>query len=279
MRVRTVGFLSALLLLLTAISAYGASLSYQPDNISITVEPGQSSAPVTLTVQTDATKRMFAFVTFKKEVTGDIQTDWIETATMTSPLKLVGSVYSAETTLTVTVPEDTPSGTYEGYMVSEADGSAGIIDGGQGVSFSVSVAGGCSSVPVFSNVTVGPENIWTPNNKDVEVMVRGMMSMPEGCDNKAAYEIIDEYGEKSVPETTLIVNGDGSFSLPVSVEAYRKGSDGDGRVYTIALSAENEAGPAEVVESFVRVGHDQSASDGTSTGDMSASKKNVKKAR
>jgi len=227
----------------------------------------------------EATRKGIVFVSFKKQVTDALDADWVETATMSSPMKLVGSVYSAETTVTVSVPEGTPSGIYTGRMISEGTGSLGVIDGGEGVLFSVTVAGGCSSVPVFSNIKVGPETIWTPNNKDVEVVVTGMLSMSEGCANKAAYEIIDEYGEKSVPETTLEISADGSFSLPVSVEAFRKGSDEDGRVYTIALSAENEAGPSEVVESFVRVGHDQGGNDVTGAGDVSTSKKNVKKSK
>jgi len=103
MKLRTGGFLSALLLLLTAFSAYGASLSLQPDNISITVEAGQASTPVPLTVQMEATRRGLVFVEFANEVTGDIE-GWIETSPMGGPMKLVGNVYSLDTTVTVSPP-------------------------------------------------------------------------------------------------------------------------------------------------------------------------------
>jgi hypothetical protein len=102
----------------------------------------------------------------------------------------------------------------------------------------------CADAPTVEITSVTPDAIWPPNNKEAEVVVSGFISMPEGCTLlDASYAVDDEYGVYT-GSGDLYVAEDGSFELVMTVEASRLGSDRDGRVYDVTISATDEAGDA-----------------------------------
>ena len=66
----------------------------------------------------------------------------------------------------------------------------------------------------------------------------------------------DEY-KKVQPAGTAAVALNGTYSFVVSLEAYRNGSDADGRVYTILLTSTDRYGRTASATVIVRVPHDQ----------------------
>ena len=72
----------------------------------------------------------------------------------------------------------------------------------------------------------------------------------------ATYSVIDEYGVVNAAGSVTL-NPDGSYSITIMLEASRKGSDKDGRHYTITIRAQDEAGNEESAAVVVIVPHDQ----------------------
>jgi hypothetical protein len=78
-----------------------------------------------------------------------------------------------------------------------------------------------------------------------------------GCTvTSAAYAVTDEYGLVQ-PSGSIIVGADGGYSLIVPLQASRLGPDLDGRLYTVSVSATNNAGKTGVQAFTVIVPHDQ----------------------
>jgi hypothetical protein len=57
----------------------------------------------------------------------------------------------------------------------------------------------------------------------------------------AAYVVMDEYGQIH-PSGNLTLGAGGSYAFTVALEASRRGNDSDGRLYTIKVSATDNAG-------------------------------------
>jgi len=78
-----------------------------------------------------------------------------------------------------------------------------------------------------------------------------------GCTvTSAAYAVKDEYGEVQ-PSGPVTLGAGGAYSLTVLLQASRLGSDSDGRLYTITVSASNNAGKTGSQAGPVIVPHDQ----------------------
>jgi len=78
-----------------------------------------------------------------------------------------------------------------------------------------------------------------------------------GCTLKtAAYKVTDEYGEVQ-PSGPVTLGPRGAYSFNVSLQASRLGADIDGRLYTITVSASNDAGKTGSRANTVIVPHDQ----------------------
>jgi hypothetical protein len=121
----------------------------------------------------------------------------------------------------------------------------------------VSSTSSCAEAPVVEITDVRPNIIWPPNHSMDVVTVSGAVTMPSGCTlASTSYSIEDEYGlHTGVGEFTISENGE--FTVPLPVEAWRKGQDKDGRHYTIQILAENEAGTGTSVELEAVVPHDR----------------------
>jgi hypothetical protein len=114
----------------------------------------------------------------------------------------------------------------------------------------------CSDVPGFEITSLPSSVIWPPNHRETAVKVSGKIVVPEGCNLlSASFSMVDEYGDYT-SSGELDVDEYGAFSLSLTVEAWRNGADKDGRLYSIVLSAEDEAGVGESGSMESLVPHD-----------------------
>jgi hypothetical protein len=72
----------------------------------------------------------------------------------------------------------------------------------------------------------------------------------------AAFAVKDAYGLVQ-PSGPVSLAPNGTYSLTISLEARRDGQDLNGRIYTIAVSAQDNAGNASSATTAVIVPHDQ----------------------
>ena len=74
--------------------------------------------------------------------------------------------------------------------------------------------------------------------------------------NSAAYSVKDEYDEVQ-PMGAITLGPGGNYSFTVLLQASRRGSDLDGRRYTVTVRAKDNAGNGGSKASAVTVPHDQ----------------------
>jgi hypothetical protein len=121
--------------------------------------------------------------------------------------------------------------------------------------------------PPAITVSASPTTLWPPNGKRVAVTVSGTITdAPGGSGVKAgsaAYVVMDEYGQIQ-PRGSLALGANGRYSVTVALEASRNGNDQDGRHYTIAVSAKDNAGNMGFASTIVTVPHDQGQPAGAS---------------
>lgn len=144
-----------------------------------------------------------------------------------------------------------------GTAVSSADIQGTPRPQGNGYDMGAYEFMGCQAVPSIEITAFGPTYIWPPNKKTVDITVLGRIILPENCTLlSSSFSLVDEYGVYSTADV-LSVDVNGDFSLVTTVEASRNGSDKDGRVYTLTLLAEDEAGTAQSAPLASLVPHDQ----------------------
>jgi hypothetical protein len=113
----------------------------------------------------------------------------------------------------------------------------------------------CTTPPVIT-VSTTPTGLWPPNGNMVPVTVSGTMT-DTGCTvTSAAYAVKDEYGEVQ-PSGSVTLGAGGAYSFTVLLQALRLGTDLDGRLYTITVSASNNASKTRSQAGSVIVPHDQ----------------------
>ena len=95
--------------------------------------------------------------------------------------------------------------------------------------------------------------IWSPNKVLVPVTISGSAI---GTGLTVTYAVKDEYS-KIQPSGALTVGANGQYSFVVNLEAYRNGTDADGRYYTITVRATDAFGRSVSATTIVRVPHDQ----------------------
>lgn len=101
--------------------------------------------------------------------------------------------------------------------------------------------------PPIASISANPSILWPPNGKLVPVTIGG--SIEESNFLTKSFTIIDEYGE-----ITPAVN---DFGETIMLEAKRKGSDKNGRMYIISVEAIDLAGNISTAAAEVVVPHDQ----------------------
>jgi hypothetical protein len=111
------------------------------------------------------------------------------------------------------------------------------------------------ATPAVITLSAMPSYLWPPNGKMVPVAVSGTITDP-GCSVKsAAYAVTDEYGEVQ-PSGPVTVGPEGAYSFTVWLQASRLGTDLEGRLYAVIVSASNNAGKTGSKVANVVVPHD-----------------------
>ena len=112
--------------------------------------------------------------------------------------------------------------------------------------------------PSVTITSVIPTTIWSPNGSMVPVTISGTAVDSGSGVATVTFEVIDEYRQVQ-PSGTVTLAPDGSFSFSVQLQASRKGSDKNGRVYTVRITATDRAGRVTTVSSLITaVEHNQS---------------------
>ena len=107
-------------------------------------------------------------------------------------------------------------------------------------------------------ISANPLTISPPNGKMIPVTVSGTITDTGSGVNlsSGSFAVSDEYGAVQ-PAGPLTINPDGTYLFTVNLEASRKGSDKDGRQYTISVFAKDNAGNLGSSSIIVTVPHDQ----------------------
>lgn len=113
----------------------------------------------------------------------------------------------------------------------------------------------CTTPPVITG-SATPRALWPPNGNMVPVTVFGTISNTGCTVTDAAYAVTDEYG-KVQPNGAITLGPEGTYSFTVLLKASRLASDIDGRVYTVTVSASNNASQTGSEATTIIVPHDQ----------------------
>lgn len=107
--------------------------------------------------------------------------------------------------------------------------------------------------PVINSLTATPNQLWPPNNKDVNVTIILDVSNPDGPADitRITYSVTDEYGIYNRDETLLPDN------QVIRLRAQRDGKDKDGRIYVITITIYDKGGLSDRASVNVIVPHDQ----------------------
>jgi hypothetical protein len=173
--------------------------------------------------------------------TGVKQIQWSLTGAQTGSSTVLGST----TTLTIST-EGTTTLTYFG-----TDNA-----GNQEKPHSLTVQ--MDKTPPVITASTSPSVLWPPNGKLVTVTVSGTMSDNLSGINPstAVFAVQDSYGLVQ-PSGPVSLSPDGTYSFTISLEARREGQGQNGRLYTIVVSAADNAGNASSAATTVIVPHDQ----------------------
>ena len=112
--------------------------------------------------------------------------------------------------------------------------------------------------PPVITASADPATLWPPRGQMVLVTVSGTMTDDLSGVNRdsALFSVEDEYGAIT-PGGSITVAENGAYSFTVLLEARRDGSDTDGRLYTIHLSVQDQAGNTGLASMTVVVPHDE----------------------
>lgn len=129
--------------------------------------------------------------------------------------------------------------------------------GGLGVGVLLNNAPVCMAPPMVT-ISADPPFLWPPNGNFVPVTVSGTITdAGVGCTPKtAAYAVTDKYGEVQ-PTGPVTFGPGGAYSFRVLLPASRLGADLDGRIYTVTVSASNDADKMGSQAAAVIVPHDK----------------------
>jgi len=114
------------------------------------------------------------------------------------------------------------------------------------------------TTPPIISVAVNRATLWPPDGKMVPVTVSGKITDTGSGVNasSAAYSVKDEYGRVQ-PTGAIALTPGGNYSFTVFLQASRRGSDLDGRRYTVIVRGKDNAGNGRSKTSTVTVPHDQ----------------------
>jgi 6-phosphogluconolactonase (cycloisomerase 2 family) len=156
------------------------------------------------------------------------------------------------------------SSTSSGYVIDQSTGALTPIPGSPFPTainpISVTTVGNperCTTPPVVK-VFNSPTFLWPPNGRLARVAVFGTITDPDAACRitTAAYSVKDEYG-KVQPTGPVVLNSGGAYRFTIGLQASRSGTDSNGRLYTITVTAMNNAGKKGRQAGKVIVPHDK----------------------
>jgi hypothetical protein len=206
--------------------------------------PGDTTAPTTSAMIVSGTLGMNNFYT--TPVTVDLTASDPDDAanTLTTFFSVNGSAYVMGNTVTLT-----QNGTdVVNYFSKDPAGNAEMPK-----TLTVNID---TTAPVISSLVASPNILWPPNHSFRTVTVSGVVSDASGpLPSKVHFVVMDQNGQVQ-PHGAAIVQADGSFSFQVMLQASRTGQEKSGRLYTIVVSAVDQAGNMGTGTTFVLVPHD-----------------------
>ncbi len=108
------------------------------------------------------------------------------------------------------------------------------------------------AAPAVKATANPPTLLWSPNKLMTPVTVSGTAT---GTGVTVTWTVQDEYGAIQPAGGPFVANG--PYSFVVRLEAYRLGSDANGRLYTITVTAKDAFGRTATAVTYVTVPHDQ----------------------
>lgn len=102
--------------------------------------------------------------------------------------------------------------------------------------------------PPQIKISASPDILWPPNHKMVNITISGSSADALSGVSSTTFKVTDEYG-KVEPKIS-------KFGDTIQLEAWRKGDDLDGRIYTISVTATDYAGNKATATATVIVPHD-----------------------
>ena len=220
--------------------------SYDPERIDLYLAPGEGT-----TVEYTYSDPSAFFVQPFVNMSGDADLQgWI------GDIRAAMGSGDSTASMTINVPADAASGQYEIVLYGRAWGGAHAPTD-DGMTLAVTVAGACAGTADFVQGSENDIELWAPNRALHSIELLGEIEVPDGCTIlTATYDVDDEYGVySSSGELEITGDAEGYLATPL-IEASRSGKDKDGRVYTVTLSIETEAGVATQTRRIV-VLHDR----------------------
>jgi hypothetical protein len=102
-----------------------------------------------------------------------------------------------------------------------------------------------------------PTTLWPPDGTTITVAVSGAVAdATSGIDpSSARFSVVDEYGQVQ-PGAGISLGAGGNYSIMIPLVALRNGNDRDGRMYTIVIRVQDNAGNLGTATSVATVPHD-----------------------
>jgi hypothetical protein len=142
-------------------------------------------------------------------------------------------------------------------LVANLCGSSGCGQDPHGL-VGVLLNNAADTTPPIIALSVDPRVLWPPNGKLMPVTLSGTITDSDsGMNlNSAAYAVLDEYGEVQ-SEGPVSLDPAGNYSFTILLQASRRGTDLNGRRYTIMIHATDNAGNVGSQTGAVTVPHDR----------------------
>lgn len=236
------------------VSAEAAQIVFNPNDIHVTLKPGDyKRIPYTLKLANTNSPSPYVFFT-AAQTDGNIDPAWLS-SNFTLYLWRADMFYSAY--FLVKVPLDAKPGKYRGVLSpTKITSNENITASALKITVDIEGEVTCDQPPEFAEVTTLQNTVQSKDKEPLIYKFTGTIISPEQCSiTKAWYQLTDEYGllDETKPVTVGI---DGKFNVTIPVVATRKGTDKDGRMYTIIFGAENEAGTTMGGGKQIIISHD-----------------------
>jgi hypothetical protein len=120
--------------------------------------------------------------------------------------------------------------------------------------FTVTVVADTIAPTITDSVT--PSLLWPPDGAMVAVTVTGIANDGQSGMATITWKVVDEYRQIEPSGSFSAVNG--AFSFQITLQRYRRGSDKDGRRYSIIVTAVDKVGNQKQATPIIVNVHDQS---------------------